>query len=85
MEDYFEELDCELIKTISNGEESVYIYQDENGDAHSSDGNFFGNINDDYFCDALEEFECGWREIHWNSSCCVDWHDCEDEINDWYY
>ena len=84
MEDCFEELNCKLIKTISNGEESVYIYQDKNGEVRSSDGNFFGNINDDCFNDALEEFECGWREIHWNSSYCVDWRDCEDEVDDWY-
>ena len=47
MEDYFEEMNGKVIKTISNGEESVYIYQFENGDVRSSDGNFFGNINDD--------------------------------------
>ena len=57
MEDYFEEMNGKVIKTISNGEESVYIYQFENGDVRSSDGNFFSNINDDCFDDALEEFD----------------------------
>lgn len=83
MEDYFEELDGELIKTISNGEKSVYIYQFENGDVRSSDGNFFGNVNDDCFDDALEEFECDWREVNWNRSDWVDWYGCdEDEVDD---
>ena len=53
MEDYFEEMNGKVIKTISNGEESVYIYQFENGDVRSSDGNFFSNINDYCFDDAL--------------------------------
>ena len=93
MEDYFEEMSGKIIKTISNGEESVYIYQFENGDVRSSDGNFFSNINDDYFDDALEEFECGWREVHWNRSDWADWYGCDedevddamdDDIKDWY-
>ena len=93
MENYFEEMDGKVIKIISNGEESVYIYQFENGDVRSSDGNFFGNISDDCFDDALEEFECGWREIHWNRSDWADWYGCDedevddcmdDDIKDWY-
>lgn len=93
MEDYFEEINGKVIKIISNGEESVYIYQFENGDVSSSDGNFFGNINDDSFDDALEEFECGWREVHWNRSDWADYYGCDedeiddvmdDDIKDWY-
>ena len=93
MENYFEESNSKVIKIISNGEESVYIYQFENGDVRSSDGNFFGNINDDCFDDALEEFECGWREVHWNHSDWADWYGCDedevddcmdDDIKDWY-
>lgn len=93
MENYFEESNSKLIKTISNGEESVGIYQLENGDVRSSDGNFFLNINDDSFDDALEEFECGWREVHWNRLDWADYYGCDedevddvmdDDIKDWY-
>lgn len=93
MENYFEESNSKLIKTISNGEESVGIYQLENGDVRSSDGNFFSNINDDSFDDVLEEFECGWREVHWNRSDWADYYGCDedevddvmdDDIKDWY-
>jgi hypothetical protein len=93
MKDYFEEMGGKLIKTISNGEESVYIYELENGDVQSSDGNFFSNVNDDSFDDALEEFECGWREVHWNREDWADWYGCDedevddvmdDDIKDWY-
>ena len=93
MEDYFEEINGKVIKIISNGEESVYIYRFENGDVRSSDGNFFLNINDDSFDDALEEFECGWREVHWNRSDWADYYGCDedeiddvmdDDIKDWY-
>ena len=80
MEDYFEEMNGKVIKTISNGEESVGIYQLENGDVRSSDGNFLSNINDDSFDDALEEFECGWREVHWNRSDWADYYGCNEEI-----
>ena len=83
MEDYFEEMGGKVIKIISNGEESVYIYQFENGDVRSSDGNFLSNVNDDSFDDALEEFECGWREVHWNRSDWADYYGCdEDEVDD---
>ena len=93
MENYFEESNSKLIKTISNGEESVGIYQLENGDVRSSDGNFFSNINDDSFDDVLEEFECGRREVHWNRSDWADYYGCDedevddvmdDDIKDWY-
>ena len=93
MENYFEESNSKLNKTISNGEESVEIYQLENGDVRSSDGNFFSNINDDSFDDALEEFECGWRDVHWNRSYWADYYGCDedevddvmdDDIKDWY-
>ena len=67
------------IKTISNGEESVYIYKNKNGDVHSSDGCFHSNINFDEFEDALDEFECGWRETHWNTSDWADWYGCDEE------
>jgi len=83
MNEYFEEMDGELIKTISNGEESVLIYRFPNGEVRSSDGYFFSNINDDSFEDALEEFECGWREIHWNRSDWADYYGCdEDQLDD---
>ena len=83
MENYFEESNSKLIKTISNGEESVGIYQLENGDVRSSDGNFFANVNDDSFDDALDEFECEWREMHWNHSDWADYYGCdEDEVDD---
>ena len=83
MDEYFEEMDGELIKTISNGEESVLIYRFPNGEVRSSDGYFFSNINDDSFEDALEEFECGWREIHWNRSDWADYYGCdEDQLDD---
>ena len=83
MENYFEESNSKLIKTISNGEESVGIYQLENGDVRSSDGNFFANVNDDSFDDALDEFECKWREMHWNHSDWADYYGCdEDEVDD---
>lgn len=89
--DYFKKMNCKLIKTISDGEEIVYIYQDKNGDVRSSDGNFFANINDNYFDDALEEFECGWREVHWNHYQSYSYVDCDevddymdDDIKDWY-
>ena len=83
MDEYFEEMDGELIKTISNGEESFLIYRFPNGEVRSSDGYFFSNINDDSFEDALEEFECGWREIHWNRSDWADYYSCdEDQLDD---
>ena len=78
MDEYFEEMGGKLIKTISNGEESVLIYRFPNGEVRSSDGFFFSNVNDDSFEDALEEFECGWREIHWNKKNWSDWYDCEE-------
>lgn len=82
-EDYFEEMGAKVIKVISNGEESVRIYQFENGEVRSSDDRFFANVNDDNFEDALEEFECGWREVHWNKSDWADYYGCsEDEVED---
>lgn len=68
-----------VIKTISNGEHSVSIYQKEDGRVFSSDNNFFSNINNDDFDDALEEFECGWRETHWNTSDWADWYGCDEK------
>jgi hypothetical protein len=50
-------------------------------------------VNNDSFDDALEEFECGWREVHWNRSDWADWYGCDedevddvidDDIKDWY-
>lgn len=83
MDDYFEEMGAKLIKTISNGEKSVRIYQFANGSVSSSDGNFSSNINDKYFEDALEEFEEGWREVNWNTHDWADWYGCdEDEVDD---
>ena len=93
MEDYLEEMGARLIKTISNGEESVEIYQFENGEIRSSDDCFSANINDESFEDELDEFEEGWRETHWNRSDWADYYGCDedevddamdDDIKDWY-
>lgn len=73
-----------VLKVISNGEESVCIYKKDNGEVYSSDGHFFSNINHDDFEDALDEFECGWREVHWNHSDWADYYGCnENEVDDY--
>jgi hypothetical protein len=79
MDDYFEEMGAKLIKTISNGEKSVRIYQFADGSVSSSDGNFSSNINDESFEDALEEFEEGWREINLNTRDWADRYGCDDD------
>lgn len=71
------------IRIISNGEQSVRIYEMDDGSVRSSDNNFFANINDSDLDDAIEVFEDGWRETHWNRSDWADYYGCdEDEVSD---
>lgn len=51
-----------IIRTVSNEIKSVIIYEDENGNVHSSDGNFNSNKNKAEFKDELDVFICGCLE-----------------------
>lgn len=74
------------IKTITNGESSVFIYQKENGDVYSSDGHFKSNINNDDFEDSLNEFESDWHEVNWTTEDYAEYFGCDaDELDDYMY
>ena len=82
---YYEEseIDGNIIRHISNGEESINIIQKENGDVVSDEDDKIGNINDSDIEDKIDEFEDVWRETHWNRSDWADYYGCdEDDIED---
>lgn len=94
MDDYFDDgfTQDKLIKTISNGEDSVRIYEKENGDVYSTDGDFHSNSHNDDFQDELDTYEEEWREVNWNTSDWADYYGCnesdvqdcmDDDMKDW--
>ena len=73
----------EPYRIISNGEESVNIYQKQDGELISDEGDSFGNVNDDGIDDRLDSFESEWRETHWNKSDWADYYGCdENQVDD---
>ena len=71
-----------VLRTISNGEESVRIVEKEDG-VYSSDGDFICSLDDEELEDKVNEYAEGWRETHWNRSDWADYYGCdEDSLDD---
>lgn len=88
MEDFwFDDFDdyegLEVLKHISNSENSVDIIRKENDDVVTDEGYIIGSMNDTDIDDKIEEFAESWREVHWNRSDWADWYGCdEDDLDD---
>lgn len=71
-----------IIKRVSNGEESIYFVEKSDG-VYCSDGTFICSLDDEDLMDKVEEYGCGWREVHWNRSDWADYYGCdEDQLDD---
>ena len=76
----------EVVKRISNGEVSVCVVRRSDGSLWANDDYCFaeaGEYDDEDY--AIEQFEFGWRETHWNSSDWADYYGCDpSELSDYF-
>ena len=76
-----EELDFEtgnVIDKVSNGEETVYFLEKEDG-VYCSDGEFICDVDDEERQDKIDDYKETWRETNWNTSDYADYYGCDEE------